>query len=1259
MGAGALALFIGYSFAGWLPSQLHSVLETYNVLLGFQALCYLLGAVLLLVGCYKLWRLASPADTPPIVYSPTALKGPSAFAPEDGPLFRRLGRDDELRELLGWIQDDQVNLVVIMGASGAGKTSLLRAGVAALFDGKAIGIHYVEAKPSLTEQDLVRAITFNWPDARRSESERIAPIVTLDELFTYIASPSCSPHVIIIDQLEQLRNTESTSPVWLALRSVIRDQSPPYKVTWIVAFRRDFRADWSDFIIPDQEHGTYPKEQSLSLFSVPEAKQVVEQLIGQSQIQVDNAVVEDLLKAAATPDGISPVDIGIGLLVLGELFGRSGGRPISIDDYKFVGGADGVLTEYLRGRLERFAEEDRALLLRVMLELRDPALTFQRLAEGASAATLSDRLNAPLEHINRLLHRVVHSDMRLLEEIENSEPPRFRLPHERYIPAIHRLTGRLLVAAEEAQIHLDEGYLSWKRTGSRKYLLSGAQLASVTRFKGKLQWSPDSEGRKTYYNRSTRYDRLRLAGIASLVIGCFALLALVWYLNRQSTTNHFLVTLASMPANEVKPFVSQYMLIGGLRPTLDTNRIRSQFLQESLSPTSRKARNLAVALVDLAVHDSEVSSKAVTTLESHCKSAELVELTAISNSLNSLPSGREAIVAILNDSDESEEHRLRAAMGLININHKDQSLEPYMVDLVHSAARYATRSPRELDSLIRLLQPKSDRFVPVLVSELEESHGVASGVELSRLLVEIADLQTSLPHVLRIAGPSEFRERLDRLISMHGKVEVMDCLAAVPEDRENVGLGRTAAKAIMLANEPMSAATSEFIGQLRESLKRPALMLASEGRTTFVEVGGGDPTGREAMIKRLSQVCDQSELGFWWLALKGSESGTGLLTALQLRFPGSIDRSAFELQQSQIEDPELFAVTEWIVNGSARANAYSKVISDPAIKAEVAERLRKQGMAGYSVGLDEKAGIREAMQTLSARRAPFAPLSKEVAGRLRVASPQMVMVKIDSGFGLCGNSEREPHRCQDDELRCFSVNSFEISNTETTIAHFSDFLEKKGRGEYRSGKSREFDLHLMCPASMITWFQAAEFCNWLSAQDGLPDSEWWYAPNEKAEYDFGMKVVLGGKRRGYRLPTSFEWERACRASSKTRWSSGQQPEQLENYAIFFNNAREVSWPVGSRCPNGFGLFDMHGNVAEWCHEPVGTPYELLNSESENTVELQLADKSAMREGQTFYARGGNFWFRTGLIRSSASRVFTPDEVFQTVIGFRVAKPVLN
>jgi formylglycine-generating enzyme required for sulfatase activity len=139
------------------------------------------------------------------------------------------------------------------------------------------------------------------------------------------------------------------------------------------------------------------------------------------------------------------------------------------------------------------------------------------------------------------------------------------------------------------------------------------------------------------------------------------------------------------------------------------------------------------------------------------------------------------------------------------------------------------------------------------------------------------------------------------------------------------------------------------------------------------------------------------------------------------------------------------------------------------------------------------------------------------------------------------------------------------------------------------------------PVEQVTWSAAVKFCNARSAQEGLSpcyDTNNW-------ECNFSAN--------GYRLPTEAEWEYACRSGSGTRFFFGNSAEELKAFAWFEANSQSKPHPVGERKPNAWGLFDMEGNVWEWCNDFYGVKY-YRDSPKENPQGPKQGEKRVLRGG---------------------------------------------
>ena len=186
-----------------------------------------------------------------------------------------------------------------------------------------------------------------------------------------------------------------------------------------------------------------------------------------------------------------------------------------------------------------------------------------------------------------------------------------------------------------------------------------------------------------------------------------------------------------------------------------------------------------------------------------------------------------------------------------------------------------------------------------------------------------------------------------------------------------------------------------------------------------------------------------------------------------------------------------------------------------------------------------------------------------------------------------------------------------------------------------------------CPVNLVRWYDAAAYCNWLSKEEGIPEDQWCYLPNEEGKYEAGMKIKSHAESlTGYRLPTSAEWEYASRAASTTPWFMGEGAEMLDRYAWSITNAAMRTHPVRQLRPNDFGLFDALGNVWEWCQTPCDIHGNVQQGDRSNEVIV---------DDQTNWVLRGGTYLNDAMGTAPDNRNGNPPQDRTGADGFRIAR----
>lgn len=231
----------------------------------------------------------------------------------------------------------------------------------------------------------------------------------------------------------------------------------------------------------------------------------------------------------------------------------------------------------------------------------------------------------------------------------------------------------------------------------------------------------------------------------------------------------------------------------------------------------------------------------------------------------------------------------------------------------------------------------------------------------------------------------------------------------------------------------------------------------------------------------------------------------------------------------------------------------------------------------------------------------------------------MKLVLIPAGEFMMGSpaSGTDAENDEKPQHRVGITKPFYLAETAVTHAQWRAVMNKRPWSGQNSVK-----LGADYPATYVSWDEAVEFCQKLSTQDG----------------------------REYRLPTEAEWEYACRAGATTTFSFGNDDSRISDYAwsgdvFVYGSTKSHAREVGKKRPNAWDLYDMHGNVWEWCNDWYGDKYY---------GDSAAADPQGPGFGSDRVLRGGGWSNAPAYCRSASRSRYSPDSRF-SFVGFR---PVL-
>lgn len=231
-------------------------------------------------------------------------------------------------------------------------------------------------------------------------------------------------------------------------------------------------------------------------------------------------------------------------------------------------------------------------------------------------------------------------------------------------------------------------------------------------------------------------------------------------------------------------------------------------------------------------------------------------------------------------------------------------------------------------------------------------------------------------------------------------------------------------------------------------------------------------------------------------------------------------------------------------------------------------------------------------------------------------------------------------------IHSVTLSSYKIGQTLVTQEMFMAVMRGVNPSHFQS------DTGNLRPVENINWYNAVLFCNALSKLSGK-DTVYTYTAGPAA---FVLGATLTGiacdtSKNGFRLPTEAEWEYACRAGSITDfyWNQSyalttrEDTARVDSHAVWVHNSNDQTWPVALKPPNAWGLYDMAGNVRQWCND--------INGDYSSTVQTNPMGPNV---GFQRVQRGGSYYgYDNHIHLRSANRHFYSPNVYQDYFGFRV------
>ena len=1178
-------------------------------------------------------------------------KGLRSFDAEDKDFFLELlpgpRRGDGLPESVHFWKlriermdpDKTFRVGYIFGPSGCGKSSLVKAGLLPRLSKPIISI-YIEATGEDTEARLLKGLRKQYPNLPADLDLRTALVAARERIRV-----GSNKILLVIDQFEQWYHAKGAEPGTELAKAL--SECDGGRVQAIILVRDDYSMALHRFMAvigvrqnQDQNFAV------VDLFDLQHARKVLIAFgRGYGKLPDDpkemtcaqNEFLDQTIKGLSQEGRV----ISVRLALFAEMLK---GKPWTPETLKEVGGAKGVGVTFLE---ETFSARTAPPLYRIHRKAAQAVLRALLPEAGSNIKGNMRSYNELLvvsgygsrPNVFDELLRILNSELRLISPIElegsgtissidlkilkhdgQTKTPVggkfFLLTHDYLVPSIREWLTRKQRETRRgrAELRLAERSASWNSKPENRQLPSALEWANISLLTRKKDWT---EPQRKMMKRAGRLHGVRgVLTLALLSVGVLVGIAV----RRQVIENQRATQAAGLVQRVLDADTPQVPdIVGAMRDYRQwvDSSLRSEL--EKSSDDSRQKLHASLALLP-------------------------VDATQVDYLFNRLIKSTPSELPVLRDALKTHQSTLTPKLWTVL-----ETAKPGDANLLPAASALASYSPDDAR-----WESAGGKVAQALVS--------VNSIYLGDWLKYLTDVRSKLnPPLARIFLSESERTQVTNILADYASDDpnlLADLLLDSDEKPFAVLFEKLKARqerAVSFLEEKLDKAKKASL-EAKDDEKDQLAQRQARAAVALLRLEQGEKVWN--LLRHSPDPSVRSHIVNWLKPLRADPKA--LMTRLEglAHDPVSIPKDGKSRMDAILFHPETSERRALILAlGRYNLDELSPNKREPLVE-HLREMYRNDPDAGIHGAAEWMLRQWKQQEKLQAANAELMKQKDRGERRWFVNSEGQTFVMIEGPVEFrMGSPPTDTERIagNEDPRRMRIPRRFAIAAKEVSVEQFQRFLKLGGitidRYQVSASNLSRFSPDPQGPWIAPDWYTAAHYCNWLTEQEGLPKEQWCYLPNEAGAYAKGMSIpadVL--QRTGYRLPTEAEWEFTCRAGAVTSRYYGNSIDLLDAYARYLANSKDHAWSCGSLLPNDLGLFDMLGNMYEWCQDSSNAP----QPEKEGIYNDAINISESIIEENPRLLRGGSFNYPPALVRS-ASRVWNAPSFRSIFYGFRLAR----